>query len=308
MPSSNTPIIAVVGPTASGKSDLAVGIAREFRGEIISADSRQVYRGLDIGSGKITADEMQGISHHLIDVADPRDTYTVSEYVRDAQAALAMIQESGKAPIICGGTGFYIEALTDDASIPDVPPNEALRSELRSKAAPELFALLAAKDPSRAASIDRNNPHRLIRALEIVAAHGYVPPRTARPRTDIIWIGIDTPRAKLRDQIRQRLMKRVDQGLIEEVASLHSHGVSWQRLESLGLEYKYVALYLQTKLPKDLMIETLYREICAYAKRQMTWFRRNKQIRWFDSPQKQDLIFAYIGEAKKKTAETRSAA
>ena len=168
-------VLVILGPTAIGKSALAVKLAKRFDGEVISADSRQVYKGLDIGTGKITKKEMGGIPHHLLDVADPKKQFSVSDFVREANHALAMIYHSGRVPIIVGGTGFYIDALTGDVSLPEVPPDKLLRAKLNKLSNEELFEILKKKDPERAETIDRHNKVRLVRALEIIEALGKVP-------------------------------------------------------------------------------------------------------------------------------------
>ncbi|MBI1975330.1 MAG: tRNA (adenosine(37)-N6)-dimethylallyltransferase MiaA [Parcubacteria group bacterium] len=273
-------LIVIVGPTASGKSSLSVALAKKFNGEIVSADSRQVYRDFDIGSGKITAKEMQGIPHHLIDVANPKRTFTVKQYVQLAEKAVADILGRGKTPIICGGTGFYIQALVDGITIPEVPPNLALRSRLAKKSAEALFELLKERNPERAATIERYNKRRLIRALEIVSALGKVPKLRASPKYNALFIGIKKSPEELKRLIKKRLLARLSRGMVAEVRHLHRNGLSWKRLESLGLEYRSVAQYLQGKLPYDEMVSHLERAIWHYAKRQLTWFKRDARIYW----------------------------
>jgi tRNA dimethylallyltransferase len=274
-------IVVVVGPTASGKSDCAVCVAKEFDGEVVSADSRQVYKGLDIGTGKITPEEMQGIPHHLLDVADPQTQCTVSDYKKLADHAINDIIQRGKLPILCGGTGFYIQAVVDNITLPEVSPNTELRKQLKEKPAVELFALLKEKDPEYAEVIDKYNSHRLIRALEIVETLGSVPPIQSAPQYHSLQIGISTDNDTLRKKIKERLLKRIDQGMIEEVKQLHGEGMSWERMEEFGLEYRYIARYLQGKLSHEEMVEKLYNEIWHYAKRQKTWFKKDARIQWF---------------------------
>ena len=274
-------VIAVVGPTAVGKSDIAVALARTLGGEIISADSRQVYTGLDIGSGKITKKEMRGIRHHLLDVADPKhDRFSVADFVREANSAIDDILSRGNVPIVCGGTGLYVDTLLRGLSLPDVPPNQKLRDKLSKKSANELFNMLAKVDEDRAKTIDRHNPVRLIRALEIAAARGKVPAITQTARFPFIIFGIDATDEKLRSNIERRLDARLKDGMIEEVASLHKHGVTWEKLESFGLEYTYCALYLQKKISREDMRRDLAMAIWHYAKRQRTWWKRHKDIIW----------------------------
>jgi len=272
----------IVGPTASGKSALAVTLAKKYRGEVISADSRQVYKGMDIGTGKVTKREMQSIPHHLLSVVDPRKQYSVEQYKKEVTRALQDILARGKTPIICGGTGFYIDALVHGTTLPSVPPNRALRKKLEKLSINKLFALLQKKDPTRAKTIDAKNPRRLIRALEIVEALGSVPKQKNTPLTTIHfeWIGVDLPDEKLKKRIHIRLMERMRKGMVAEVKKLKVQGLSWKRLESFGLEYKWLALYLQGKVKKEEMLEKLELDIWHYAKRQRTWFKRNKDIVW----------------------------
>lgn len=281
-------LIVIVGPTASGKTDLAVEIARRTNGEIVSADSRQVYRGMDIGSGKVTRWEMRGVPHHLLDVSHPRRTFTVSHYQRQARAALRSIWKRGRTPIICGGTGLYIRSVVDGLVIPDVRPNSALRRTLERKTVEQLHALLAKQDPERARGIDRHNPRRLVRALEIVAAKGSVPPLTLHPiDADILVIGIQRAVPRLHELIRARLMRRLRAGMVAEVRRLHdTEHVSWKRLEGFGLEYRHVARFLEGKVTREQMVEDLIRDIVAYAKRQMTWFRPDERIHWVTGPKR----------------------
>src|SRR3989338_8835928 len=199
-------VIVILGQTAAGKSDLAVKIAKKINGEIISADSRQVYKNLNIGSGKITKKEMEGVPHHLLDVANPKIKFTVVKYQKLAISAMADIVKRGKTPIICGGTGFYIDAV---------------------------------------------NKVRLIRAVEIAKALGKVPKETeARLPFNFIKIGLYLPTAKLKNKIEKRLLTRIKMGMLNEAKKLHKQGLSWKRMEELGLEYRFMALYLQNKINK----------------------------------------------------------
>lgn len=274
-------IVVVCGPTATGKSDLAVVLARQFNGEVVSADSRQVYRGMDIGSGKATAAEMQGVPHHLLDVADPRRArYTVDDFTRDAATAIADIHARGKLPIVCGGTGFYIDALVNGVTLPAAKANPKLRAQLAKRTAESLMKTLARLDPSRAKTIDPRNKVRVIRAIEIATALGSVPKATRRKRYDALTIGLNLPRPDLRERIRARLLRRVDEGMVVEVAKLKASGVSWKRLHDFGLEYRFVALYLQRRLSKAQLLVGLETAIAQYAKRQEAWFRRDGSIHW----------------------------
>jgi len=273
-------VLVIVGPTASGKSDLAVFLAKQFDGEVVSADSRQVYRGLDIGTGKITKREMQGVPHHLLDVASAKRSYTVAHYKRDGAKAIDDILRRGKIPIICGGTGFYIQALVDDLLLPDVKPNIKLRKQLEELSCEELFMRLKRLDKARAKTIDAKNPYRLIRAIEIAEALGKVPPFKKNTPYNPLIIGIEVSKETLEERIHLRLMKRLKRGMLAEIKTLHENGLSWKRMEELGLEYRYTAQYLQGKFTKKEFQETLEQEIKKYAKRQMTWFKKDKRINW----------------------------
>jgi tRNA dimethylallyltransferase len=278
-------IIVVLGPTASGKSALAIELARRFHGEIVSADSRQVYRGLDLGTGKVTKKEMRGVPHHLLDVASPRRAFTVAQYQKKAEAAIQRILRKGKVPILCGGTGFYIDAVLYGFLLPPVPPNERLREELERKSTDELFNDLDLKDPARAGTIDRKNRRRLIRALEIIHATGRPIPLLERAaKYDSLAIGIRIPGDGLKKKIEQRLLARLRAGMIREAERLHRQGLGWARMEELGLEYRYLARHLQGHISKAEMTAQLIREIAAYAKRQITWFKRNPEIHWITEP------------------------
>lgn len=284
-------IITVVGPTASGKSDLAVEIALQIGGEVISADSRQVYRGLDIGSGKITKFEMRRVPHHLLDVADPKKQFSVVQYRQHAIVAITDILARGKVPIICGGTGFYIDALVGSIVIPEVPPNKMLRAQLGKKNATQLFLILQKLDPRRAGDVDAQNPVRLIRAIEIARSIGSVPRLEERPPSwDVLQIGIKTDKEKLREKISLRLTKRMRKGMLAEGRRLHAHGLSWKRMRALGLEYRALADILTKSSLRPDIEQRLITEICQYAKRQMTWFKRTKTIKWFALSEKRKII------------------
>jgi tRNA dimethylallyltransferase len=368
------PILAILGPTASGKSALAIEIAKQYDGEIISVDSRQIYRGMDIGTGKVERDVScrpdpptggegprdnkvpakhrgilrfaqndnsieihylsEGIPHHLVDIVDPNEDYNVVQFIHDATAAIKDIQSRkaslrdesrgnprksrlvgtrGRLPILCGGTGFWAQALLTEQQFPGVPPNPELRAELSHLSAEALFAQLQTLDPERAATIDRHNHVRLIRAIEIIrgsviASEAKQSPSKQQvpvkeiaavaplPRNDIMIIVLNPPIEVLRDKIKKRLDERFDQGMIEEVQHLHDEGVSWERLEAFGLEYRWIARFLQHTpqnfvaeqvLDEKIMREKLYFDSIHYAKRQLTWLRRwsrqDADIQWFET-------------------------
>jgi len=273
-------ILIILGPTASGKSDLAVRIAKLYNGEIISADSRQVFTGLDIGTGKITEKEMRGIPHHLLDVVNAKKRFNVSEYKILAEESVDQILAKRKLPIICGGTGFYISAVVDNLILPDVPPNLKLRKQLEKKSVEELVAILKKLDTKKLESIDQKNPRRLIRAIEITKALGNVPKIDSKPKYNVLQIGTKISDKELRNRITKRLYSRIKIGMIEEAKNLHKSGLSWKRMNELGLEYRYLALYLQNKITKEEMAEQLINKIWQYSRRQITWFKRDKRIKW----------------------------
>lgn len=287
-------IIVVLGPTATGKSDLAVKLAKKFNGEIISADSRQVYRGMDIGTGKITKKEMLGIPHNILDVVSPNTRFSVAQWQRQTRKIITDILSRGKLPIICGGTGFYIQSIVNNLVLPEVPPNKLLRKKLERKNVLELFEMLQKLDPERARVIDPKNPVRLIRAIEIATALGKVPisPRAALGEIgefEFLQIGLNLPNEKLKERILARLLSRIKAGMLQEAKKLHENGVSWKRMFEFGLEYRYESLLLQNKITKQEFVEKLNTEIWHFAKRQMTWFKRDKNIKWFEPKQVREI-------------------
>jgi len=273
-------VLVIVGPTASGKTSLSIELAKKYNGEIISADSRQVYKGLDLGTGKVTKEEMRGIPHHLIDVADPKDTYTVSEYVKKAKKVVADIHERKKIPFLVGGTFLYIDVLLGKISTPEVPPNESLRTELESLETKELITRLETLDPQRLRTIDVHNRPRLVRAIEIATALGSVPETISEGRYDTLTLGIDISKEELHTNIHTRLITRIDAGMIDEVKRLYAEGLTYERMEELGLEYRYIAQYLQNKITYEKMLLEIETKSRQYAKRQMTWLKRNEKIIW----------------------------
>ncbi len=298
-----SPLIVIIGPTASGKSDLGIKLAKKFNGEIISADSRQVYRGMNLGTGKVPKDKFQyrhdriyiakGIGHHLLDVANPKKVFTVSDFKRLGKKALKEIVSKGKVPIIVGGTGFYIDVLLGRMVIAEVPPNKELRSQFDKLTVKKLFEKLQKLDPDRAETIDRFNKRRLVRALEVVLTtkkSSVTNPRSIirNAQYDILWLGIKPK--DIGKRIKIRLDRRLKQGMIGEVKKLLKQGVSHKRLQRFGLEYKCLSLYLQNKISYKEMRENLLKDIIRYSKRQMTWFKRNKEIRWVKSQKEAEKL------------------
>ena len=295
-------LVVILGPTASRKSDVAVRAAHLLNGEIVSADSRQVYKGLDIGTGKITEAEMQGVPHHLLDIADPRTVFTVSDYKSRAEEAIDDILSRDKLPILCGGTGLYINAVIDNLVIPEVPPNQELREELADKSVEELYERLLARDPRRAAAIDPKNPRRLVRALEVSSALGAVPELSyGAARYNPIIVGLQIDPKELSVRIQKRLDDRLAHGMVQEAEKLHAHGLTFDRMKSLGLEYKYLALHIEGELSHEEMRQELFRAIVAYSKRQITWFKKDPRVVWLTPPQ----ILPYLEHALQALFESR---
>ena len=335
-------LVVILGPTSSGKTDLSIKLAKKFTRsnnfagaklksrrllfnrlngvEIVSADSRQVYKGMDIGTGKITKKEMSGIPHHLLDIANPRKKFSVAQYQKLALKAIKNIQKKNKIPFLVGGTGFYIQSIVDDIVIPKVKPDWILRKKLEKLTKEQLFEKLKKLDTKRAESIDKQNPRRLIRALEIILKTGNPVPATATTNPElgelpqgrvsgnfqVLEIGIMKSQEELKKLIHKRLMKRLqNDAMIKEVKKLRK-SLSWKRLEEFGLEYRFVAQYLsqlqnpdriessrknrnnkglstksgQNKINYQKMIDNIQIESEHLVKKQMTWFKRDKKIHW----------------------------
>lgn len=275
-------LIVILGPTASGKTGMSIKLAKKFNGEVISADSRQIYKGMDVGSGKVTKKEMAQIPHYLLDVANPKTRFSVVQYQKMALRAIKNIQNKNKIPILVGGTGFYIQSIVDGLVIPEVKPDWKLRKKLEKLTTEQLFTKLKKIDPTRAKSIDRQNPRRLVRALEItLKTQKPVPELVCRtPQFDVLEIGVEKSQAELKKLIQKRLIRRLkNNAMINEVKKLRKI-LSWKRLEEFGLEYRFVAQYLQDKITYQEMIDKIQTESEHYAKRQITWFKRDKRINW----------------------------
>ncbi len=266
-------ILCIAGPTASGKSARAVEEALKRNGEIISVDSRQVYRGLDIGTEKITREEMRGVLHHLIDIRDPKESYSAGDFVADATRIISEITERGKLPILVGGTHFYFNALL--AGLPmGVGMNLMLREELEELSTEELYARVWSTDVHRAQELDPQNRRRLVRALEIIESKGKVLawPR-ATPAYAIEWITINPPREELRMRINVRLKAALERGLLDEVRHIGAD-VGDARLDELGLEYKIVGEFLRGERDETSLFPTLSAKLWQYARRQKAWLRK----------------------------------
>lgn len=277
-------LITIVGPTASGKTSLAILLARKYNGEIISADSRQVYRGMDIGTGKASKKEQKKAKHWLLDVVSPNTDFNVFKFKKKAQKAIKDILRRKKIPIVCGGTGFWIDALVYGKNFPEIKPDKKLRKELDKKSASELHALLKKLDKRRADNIDKNNKVRLIRAIEIAKKIGHVPLVKKQAKYDLLQLGVKISKEDLHKNIEKRLKKRLKEGMLKEIQDLHRNKkVSWSRLENFGLEYFWVSKFLRGAIFKEEMKKNLAFDIKKYAKRQMTWFKKDKRIKWISN-------------------------
>jgi tRNA dimethylallyltransferase len=289
-------LIVILGPTASGKTELAIKLAKKFNGEIINADSRQVYKGMDIGTAKPTKKEMKGIPHHLLDVASPKRKFTIAQYRKLALKAIEKIQKKGKIPFLVGGTWFYIKAVVDGLVIPEVPPDWKLRRKLEKKSPKELYKILKKLDPERAKTIERENPRRLIRAIEICKKIGKVPPLRFNPLPyPVLMIGIKRKKKELKERIRKRFFEWLKKGLILEVIRLRKMGVSFKRIEEFGMHYREIAKYLKGEISEKEMIENSIREIQNYAKKQLNWFKKDKRVKWVkDLREAEKLVKKYL--------------
>ena len=272
-------LVVIEGTNASGKSSLGVELASRFNGEIVSADSRQVYRRLDLGSGKITPAEMKGVPHHLLDVRSPGEFFSMADFQRLAYEAVDGILARNRLPFLVGGTGLYVDAVADGYVLSDKAPDHSLRAHLETFETPELYEMLKQKLPDT--EIDPRNRHRVMRALERLEADDYRPSRKA-PRYELLKLGVTWPREVLKKRIDERLEARLRGGMVEEVRALLAEGISEEFMVKLGLEYKYLTWYLTGKIGYEQMVEELGNAIKKFAKRQMTWFRRDPRIHWLD--------------------------
>lgn len=289
------PLVAIVGPTTSGKTLLGIELAEEFNGEIVSADSRQVYRGLDIGTAKVAGADRDRIPHHLLDVADPRENYTVAEYQQAALVAIEHIQQRGKLPFLVGGSGLYVRAVTDNLKIPPVPPQAQLRRELASLSLAELIRRLKKVDPVGYKTIDLKNQRRVIRALEVRKVTGRPLSEVqgqGEPCYDVCQIGIRRTPEQLRKAIVESLEKRWRTGLVDEVRVLNEQGVEWERLESFGMAYRRIAEFLQDQLTETDARRLTTEDEFAFAKRQLTWFKKDKRIHWVEAPDESEELIS----------------
>ncbi|MBL7902640.1 MAG: tRNA (adenosine(37)-N6)-dimethylallyltransferase MiaA [Bacteroidia bacterium] len=285
--------IVVLGATASGKTRLACDLAYVLDAEIISLDSRQVYKGLDIGTGKdLEAYTVQGkeIPYHLIDVFEPEQQFYLHDFIRELKLSFEQVLEKKKIPLLCGGTGLYLDALRKDFSFTQIPEDHKLRQELNQLSKEELLVQLNAMPESSSRHVDRNSQKRIIRGIEVARylSKNQVEPDFPEDKYKPLYLGIRIDTYENRNNIRERLIQRLQSGMVDEAEGLLKNGVSHERLQELGLEYKYLSYYLQNKITKTELTEQLYTAICQYAKRQMTWFRKMEKeevkIQWLEAP------------------------
>ena len=287
-----TPLLIVAGPTATGKSDSAVELALRMNGEVISADSMQVYRGMDIGSAKVTVGEMRGVPHHLIDCADPSENWNVVRFQKEARRAVQDIASKGRLPILCGGTGFYIQALLYDIDFTQMEENTPLRDRLSALAAekgPEaVHALLLEKDPASAAAIHPNNLKRVIRAIEFmeesggsIAAHNSQQRERESAYRSVFFV-LTMDRARLYERIDRRVDIMMERGLVDEVAGLRAMGIQRDSTSMQGIGYKQIYGYLDGEYDLEEAVRLIKRDTRHFAKRQLTWFKREKDVIWTD--------------------------
>jgi len=294
----NNKLIVILGPTASGKSDWAIKLAKKFNGEIISADSRQIYRGMDIGTAKPLNQE--GIPHHLIDIVNPEEEFTVAQYKKIAIEKIEDIKLREKIPFLVGGTGLYIQSVVDNLEIPKVAPNQALRRKLEEKSAEELFEDLKRIDPKTAEAIDAKNKRRLIRALEVKILSGvsFVSAKQiAEPLFNTLQIGIKISREKLYKKIDKRVEEQIEQGLESEVRNIYEELAKkmpeekiWQLPSMTGLFCQEFKKYLEGKIDLAEVIRLIKLHHRQYARRQMSWFKRDKRIHWLEELEKAEKL------------------
>jgi tRNA dimethylallyltransferase len=280
-------LIVILGPTASGKTNVAARLAFDLEGEIISADSRQIYRGMNIGTGKDLKQYRIGgrqIPYHLIDIIAPDEEFNLFAFQKRFYEIFTMLVKKNILPVLVGGTGLYLESVLRDYDMPEAPVDRKQRNALRHRTKSELQELLLDLNPRLHNKTDLEDSERLIRAIEIALARKDQKGKKERPKVDAAVFGIKWERVVLRKRITARLDERLKEGMIEEVLSLHSAGLSWERLESFGLEYRFVAQYLQQRMPFEEMNNKLNIAIHQFAKRQETWFRRMERkgvpIQW----------------------------
>tara|TARA_B100000745_G_scaffold294560_1_gene237697 strand:+ start:2288 stop:3187 length:900 start_codon:yes stop_codon:yes gene_type:complete len=281
MSNSKPKVLVIAGATASGKTSLSIQLAKTFSGEIISADSRQIYKTLDIGTGKVTPEEMGGVPHHMIDIINPEETYTAAEFKTAGAQVITEITARGNMPIIAGGTFFYVDTLLGRITSPEVEPNPKLRATLEQHTTEELYNELRKCDPRRAEAMDPHNKRRLIRALEIVSTLGSVPAIPTDEPYEVLTIGIQREKEELRDRFSARAKQWLEVGFMAEICTLLNSGLSQKRLQEIGFEYTLgVALY-NNEITQEEFLQKFIEKNWQYAKKQIMWLKKDKTIQWF---------------------------
>ncbi len=321
-------LLVILGPTATGKTDLALKLAKKFNGELISCDSRQVYKGLDIGTGKMPINVnretisnkleienlkfkieqgkgywiINGIRIWMYDVVDPKKQYSVADYIKEAPLAIKQIRAKGKLPIIVGGTGLYLKALLEGLPNLSIPVDQALRKQLQKLSLDKLqekLQIVSIKGWKKMNQSDRGNTRRLIRAIELstLSPIGKSPRTLSLARDDIMKIGLIAPREILYKKVDHRVIERIDQGMIDEAKSLHKNGLTYKRMKQLGLEYGVLADYLEGHITgndlqnkQSLLARRLASKIHGYVRRQLTWFKKEKNTFWFNIAEKNSSV------------------
>jgi tRNA dimethylallyltransferase len=280
-------VIFITGATASGKSEIAIWLALKINGEIINADSRQVYKYLNIGSGKISEKERKIVKHHLLDIAHPKRSYSLGKWLKDVDEVIKKIYRKNKIPIICGGTILYLKALKEGWVLPNVKPNYKLRKELEKFSTNELYEILLKLDPERAKTIQKENKRRLIRAIEIATFLGKVPSLKKEPKYEILVVAPYVDFRRLERKIYKRLIKRV-KGIIQEIKKLRKLGLSLERIISFGLEYRWFGKYVKGEIDLKTAIEKCYKDIRRFAKKQINELKKLNYVYWFKN--KKELL------------------
>ncbi|MFZ8848112.1 MAG: tRNA (adenosine(37)-N6)-dimethylallyltransferase MiaA [Minisyncoccia bacterium] len=280
-------VIFITGATASGKSEIAIWLALKINGEIINADSRQVYKYLNIGSGKISEKEKKIVKHYLLDIAHPKRSYSLGKWLKDVDEVIKKIYRKNKVPIICGGTILYLKALKEGWVLPNVKPNYKLRKELEKFSTNELYEILLKLDPERAKTIQKENKRRLIRAIEIATLLGKVPSLKKEPKYEILVVAPYVDFRRLERKIYKRLIKRV-KGIIQEIKKLRKLGLSLERIISFGLEYRWFGKYVKGEIDLKTAIEKCYKDIRRFAKKQINELKKLNYVYWFKN--KKELL------------------
>lgn len=304
--------LCIVGPTSSGKTALGIALAKKFKGEVINADARQIYRGFNIGTGKPEGRRMSSdgrrfflverVPHHLMDFMSPLKVCTVAEWQKKALRFVRTLSDKGKLPILVGGTGLYIQALVDNYRIPSVPPNPAYRGAMESKTLSELVSMLLHVDPEAEKIVDLKNRRRVLRALEVVTFTGRafsVQRHRDRPVVDALLIGIKRSKEELKERIEMAIDQMILRGWVKEVEKLHRHGVPWNAPAMTSIGYREIGAYLRGEIPLETAIERTKRATGQYTKRQITWFKREGRVHWVkDAAEAARVVKKWMAEVR----------